>query len=99
MATIKVDSTVMRDKAGTFKNVANTIKNLTDEMTQEMESLRSVWEGESAEATVSKFKSLASTFEEKFNTINQYASFLEDAANAYDDGEKAVAQGAEGTQS
>ncbi len=99
MATIKVDSTVMRDKASTFKNVASTIKNLTDEMTQEMESLRNVWEGESAEATVSKFKSLASTFEEKFNTINQYASFLEDAANAYDDAEKAVAQGAEGTQS
>lgn len=98
MATIKVDSSVMRDKASTFKQVASTIKGLTDEMTQEIESLSSVWEGESAETTVTKFKSLASTFEEKYNTINQYASFLEEAAQAYDEAEKAVAQGAEGTQ-
>ncbi|MBQ8002169.1 MAG: WXG100 family type VII secretion target [Clostridia bacterium] len=98
MATIKVDSTVMRDKAGIFKNVATSIKTLTDEMTQEIESLRSAWEGESAETTVNKFKSLAATFEEKYETINQYASFLEEAANAYDEAEKAVTQGAEGTQ-
>ena len=98
MATIKVDSSVMRDKAGIFKNVASTIKNLTDEMIQEIESLRNAWEGESAEKTVSKFKSLSSTFEEKFDTINQYANFLEEAAQAYDEAENAVSQGAEGTQ-
>lgn len=99
MATIKVDSTVMRDKASTFKSVATTIKTLTDEMTQEIESLRNAWEGESAESTVTKFKSLSATFQEKYDTINQYADFLDEAANAYDEAEKAVTQGAEGTQS
>lgn len=98
MATIKVDSSVMRDKASTFKQIATTIKALTDEMTQEIESLKNAWEGESAETTVEKFKSLAGTFEEKYNTINQYASFLEEAAQAYDEAENAVSQGAEGTQ-
>ena len=98
MATIKVDSTVMRDKAGIFKTVATSIKTLTDEMKQEIESLKNAWEGESAETTVTKFNSLSSAFEEKFDTINQYANFLEEAAQAYDEAENAVAQGAEGTQ-
>lgn len=98
MASIKVDSSVMRDKASTFKDVATTIKGLTEEMTQKIESLRNVWEGESAETTVEKFSKLSSTFEEKYNTINQYASFLEESAQAYDEAENAVNQAAEGAQ-
>ena len=39
MATIKVNSTVMRDKASGFKTVSSSIKTFTNEMTQEI-SLR-----------------------------------------------------------
>lgn len=96
MATIKVNSAVMRDKASTFKTISTSIKTFTDEMTTEVENLKSVWEGESAETTVNKFKSLSEAFEGICNTINQYASFLEQAAESYDSVEASVTQAAEG---
>ncbi len=99
MATIKVNSTVMRDKASSFKTVANSIKTFTGEMTAEMESLKATWEGDSAETTVNKFKDLADNFEEIYNTIVGYATFLEQAAEAYDNAETVNLQGAQGQQS
>lgn len=99
MATIKVNSTVMRDKASSFKTVANSIKTFTGEMTAEIENLRSAWQGESAETTVSKFKGLADNFEDIYATIVGYANFLEQAAEAYDNVENANVQGAQSQQS
>ncbi len=99
MATIKVNSTVMRDKASAFKTVANSIKTFTGEMTNEVESLKSVWQGESAETTVTKFRGLADNFEDIYNTIVSYANFLEQAAEAYDQAEKANTEGAQNQQS
>jgi len=99
MATIKVNSTVMRDKASGFKAVSSSIKTFTSEMTNEIESLRSTWEGESAETLVNKFKGLSDDFEEICNTINQYAEFLETAAESYDKVETSVTRDAEGQKS
>ena len=96
MATIKVNSTVMREKASSFKTIANSIKTFTGEMTTEVESLKSVWQGDTAEATVTKFKSLAQNFEEIHSTIVGYAEFLEQAAEAYDKVEGVNAQGVQG---
>ena len=95
MATIKVNSSVMREKASAFKTVAGSIKTFTGEMTTEIDSLKSVWQGESAETTVSRFKGLADNFEEIYNTIVSYATFLEQAAEAYDNVEKANVQSAQ----
>lgn len=99
MATIKVNSTSMRDKANSFKTVANSIKTFTGEMTAEIESLKSTWQGESAETTVTKFKGLADNFDDIYNTIIAYANFLEQAAESYDATENANVQGAQSQQS
>ena len=72
MATIKVNSAVMREKANSFQSVSKSIKSYTDDMIREIESLRSEWEGEAAETTVNKFKGLADNFQEIYDTINQY---------------------------
>ena len=95
MATIKVNSTVMRDKAAAFRNTASSIKNFTGEMTNEIEGLKGAWEGESAETLVAKFRGLADNFEEIYKTIVGYATFLETAAEAYDSTESANVQGAQ----
>ncbi len=99
MATIKVNSTSMRTKATSFRNVANSIKTFTDEMTKEIGSLKPVWEGEAGEALVKKFEGLADNFEEIYSTIVAYAKFLEQAAEAYDEVEDTNLQGAQGQQS
>ena len=99
MATIKVNSTVMRDKANAFKTVSASVKTFTTEMTNEIESLKTTWQGESAETLVTKFKGLADDFEGIINTINQYADFLNQAADSYDKVESSVKQAAEGQKS
>lgn len=99
MATIKVNSTVMREKASAFKTVANSVKTFTNEMTNEIESLKAAWEGESAETTVTKFRGLADNFDDIYNTIVSYANFLEQAAEAYDSTETANVQGAQNQKS
>lgn len=99
MATIKVNSTVMREKASSFKTVANSIRTFTNEMTAEIESLKAAWEGESAETLVAKFRGLADNFDDIFDTVVSYANFLEQAAEAYDNAETANAQGAQNQKS
>ena len=99
MATIKVNSSSMREKANSFKTVASSIRTFTGEMTAEIESLKNAWQGESAETTVNKFKGLADNFEDIYNTIIGYANFLEQAAEAYDAAESANLQGAQGQKS
>lgn len=95
MATIKVNSAVMRDKAQSFTQVSSQIKNFTSEMTQQIDSLRSTWEGESAEALVNRFKGLTDNFETICKTITDYAQFLQTAAESYDAAENEIAQGAQ----
>ncbi len=99
MATIKVNSAVMREKANGFKTVSKSIKTFTDEMKNEIDGLKSTWEGESAETLINKFKGLSDDFEEIYKTINQYADFLTQAADDYDKVESSVTQGAEGQKS
>lgn len=99
MATIKVNSTSMREKANSFKTVANSIKVFTNEMTAEVESLKSTWEGEAAEALVTKFRGLADNFDDIYQTIISYANFLEQAAENYDTTETANLQGAQNQRS
>ena len=99
MATIKVNSTVMREKASAFKTVANSIKAFTGDMTSEVEGLKAAWEGESAETLVNKFRGLADNFENIYDTIIAYANFLEQAAEAYDNTETANVQGAQNQRS
>lgn len=96
MATIKVNSIVMREKASSFKTVANSIKTFTSEMTSEVDTLKSAWEGEAAETAVIKFKNLAKNFEEIYSTIIAYADFLEQAAESYDNTENTNTQGSQG---
>lgn len=93
MATIKVDSTAMKEKATAFRTIANNISNYTDEMEREINGMKSVWEGEAAESTVAKFTKFRQAFEEKKQTIENYATFLDQAAEAYDNSENSVKNG------
>ena len=99
MAEIKVNSSVMKEKASNFKNVAKSVEQFTNDMMSEIDSLKQAWEGEAAEALVNKFKGLRKNFEDICKTINQYGGFLTQAAENYDKVEESIKQGAEGQKS
>ena len=96
MATIKVNSTSMRETAAAFKTIATSVNSYTEEMIAEVNSLKAYWEGEAAETLVKKFNGLADNFKEIYDTIVSYADFLNQAAEAYDNTESANVQGAQG---
>lgn len=91
MATIKVNSAVMREKASSFKTIATSVRNYTDDMLTEIEGLKAFWEGDAAEATVAEFKKQKAVFDEIIKTIENYGSFLDNAAAEYDKTEQANA--------
>ena len=93
MATIKVNSTAMREKATAFMAVASSVETYTSEMITEIDSLKNAWMGESAETLVNNFKSLAESFDAICKTIKQYGDFLNQAAAAYAEAEKANKHG------
>ena len=99
MAEIKVNSSVMKEKASNFKNVAKSVEQFTNDMMSEIDSLKQAWEGEAAEALVNKFKGLRKNFEDICKTINQYGDFLTQDAENYDKVEESIKQGAEGQKS
>lgn len=99
MAEIKVNSSVMKEKASNFKNVAKSVEQFTNDMMSEIDSLKQAWEGEAAEALVNKFKGLRKNFEDICKTIEQYGDFLTQAAENYDKVEESIKQGAEGQKS
>ena len=93
MATIKVDSTAMREKSDSFNTIANNIGSYTEQLEREINGMRSVWEGEAAESTIAKFSKFKEGFEEKKHTIQNYSKFLSQAADAYDNSENSMING------
>lgn len=96
MATIKVDSTAIREKANTFKTIATNINTYMQDMEAEINNMKGVWEGEASEVTINKFKEYKKGFEEKKQSIENYATFLESAAEAYDNSEESVKNSVQG---
>jgi len=94
MAKIAVNYEVVAAKSDSLKSIANQISTLTNEMKNEINRLRSAWEGDAAETLVTRFNSLSETFEERFNTVTQYSNFLRNASEEMRRTEAAAKQGA-----
>ena len=92
MADIKVSSTSLREKAASFKSIADSIRNYTEDMKKTVDNLRSTWEGTASENTRSAFNKFQATFDEKYETIIRFAEFLEATADEYEKTENANAQ-------
>jgi len=94
MAKIAVNYEVVLSKSDSLKNIANQISMLTGEMKNEINRLRTAWEGEAAETLVNRFNSLSDTFEERVSTVNQYSKFLGSASEEMRRTEESAKQGA-----
>ncbi len=84
MASIKVNSAAMRDKAASFDKVAVALQGHIGDVNAVVNTLKSVWEGDAMEATVKLYQSYAQDFENIITAIRAYERFLNDAAEQYD---------------
>ena len=84
MAQIVVDSSVMRDKAKTIKDTAETIKTSYTDMLTELRNVTSRMKSGTLDTMRDKFAGMQSAFETFATDMTAYHDFLIDAAENYE---------------
>lgn len=95
MAQVVVDAAVMRDKAQTIENAANSIQKLYQEMLQEVNSMTGKMKGTAIETQQKQFAGMQKNFETFATDMKAYGNFLKQAAEAYEKEENAGIQQAQ----
>ena len=70
-----------------FSAKGNAISSLTAEMTNQVSSLTSAWEGEAATAYITKFRGLDDDIQLMNRMIQEHVSDLQEMANTYSQAE------------
>lgn len=80
---LKVTPEKLISTSGEFQQSGNRIRNLTREMINIVDSLRSVWEGEAASAYNTKFHQLDDDMERMHRMIEEHVKDLTEMARQY----------------
>ena len=83
--TIKVDTSKLRSTAIQFNSTGSTIRTMTNNMTNTVNSLSGcVWSGEAANNYKRKFNRLRDDIERMLRMINEHVTDLQDMAQRYE---------------
>lgn len=86
---IKVTPEKLISTAEEFNNVNSQVRNLTQQMIQTVDSLKSAWEGDAATAYNTKFHQLDDDMERMHSMINEHVTDLKEMARQYQTAEQA----------
>lgn len=89
---IKVTPEKLINTAEEFNGVNSQIRNLTQQMVQTVDSLKSAWEGEAATAYSTQFHQLEDDIDRMYNMINEHVTDLKEMASQYQAAEQANAE-------
>lgn len=87
--TLRVTPEQLETAAGEFSAKGTVVGNLTSQMTQLVEGLGSVWEGEASTAYTAKFRQLDGDIQKMIRMIQEHADDLNEMARVYRDAETA----------
>lgn len=87
--TLRVTPEQLESTANEFASKGTTVGNLTAQMTQLVEGLSSIWEGEAANAYTTKFRQLDDDIQKIVCMIQEHSSDLNEMARVYRDAETA----------
>ena len=85
--TLRVTPEQLEAAASEFSTKGTTVGNLTTQMTQMVEGLASVWEGEAATAYMTKFRQLDDDIQKMIRMIQEHSNDLNEMAKVYRDAE------------
>lgn len=89
---IKVTPEKLISTAEEFNTANSQVRNLTQQMIQTVDSLKSVWEGEAATAYSTRFHQLEDDMERMHSMINEHVTDLKEMARQYQTAEQANAE-------
>lgn len=88
--TLKVDTAKLSSTATSFQSTGNTIRNLTNSMTETVNALTGqVWSGDAQVKYTSQFKGLQDDINRMLNMINEHVTDLQEMARGYEQAEAA----------
>lgn len=88
--TLKVDTSKLASTASSFQSTGNTIRNMTNSMTDTVKSLTGqVWSGDAATKYVAQFNGLQDDINRILNMVNEHVEDLQEMARAYESAESA----------
>ncbi len=87
--TLRVTPEQLISTAGEFQSASNEVRALTSEMTNTVNGLSSIWEGEAATAYTAKFNGLQDDIERLIAMINEHVTDLNEMARVYSEAERA----------
>lgn len=87
--TLRVTPEQLEAASGEFANKGTTVGNLTSQMTQLVDGLTGVWEGEAATAYIAKFRQLDDDIQKMVRMIQEHSEDLNDMARVYREAESA----------
>lgn len=88
IGVLKVSPAQMISAAQNFSTQGNTVSNLTNQMTQLVQGLSSVWTGEASQAYMAKFNQLNDDIQRLIKMVNEHATDLQEMASVYTNAEE-----------
>lgn len=85
--TLRVTPEQLESTANEFASKGTTVGNLTTQMTQLVEGLSSIWEGEAATAYTAKFRQLDDDIQKIIRMIQEHSNDLNEMARVYREAE------------
>jgi len=89
---IKVTPEQLISTAEEFNSASSQVQNLTQQMIQTVDSLKSAWEGEAATAYSNQFHQLEDDMNRMHSMINEHVTDLKEMAKQYQTAEQANAE-------
>ena len=86
---LRVTPEQLEQTAGEFSSKGTTVGNITSQMTQLVEGLSSVWEGEASTAYLTKFRQLDDDIQKMIRMVQEHADDLNEMARVYREAETA----------
>ena len=85
---IKVTPEKLISASSEFENTGGTMKGITGEMMNLVNSLKGIWQGEASNIYNTRFNSLQEDMDRMYRMIKEHASDLNEMANSYSTAEK-----------
>ena len=92
---MEVNSVELRNAAEELRKHLNGMKTANDDATNNINGTAGSWESTAAENLRGRYTSLSGKFEDFYNAVEKYATFLDNTAESYEQADKSIEQKAE----
>ena len=95
MTNLRVSANVLINTSESFRGNGNQVASLTGEMMNLAKGLSGIWQGEAANAYISKFSGLEDDMQKMVAMINEHVDDLQSMATNYESAESEALQATE----